>query len=240
MSTRHIISNEMEQLVERQLRCWEIGRHQHYETAETAGAVRPFVTISNAVGAGGREIADALATRLGWPVFDRNLLNAMAGNDEWRARIYQSLDERDMGWIEQTMRFLLDQRFVRNDYFRILARTVLSLARESSAIFLGRFADLLLPRHVGLRVKIMAPADLCVANFARRMGTDLHDAERSVQRIEQEREAFVAQHFPGMGGDRRRFDLLINSEHFVTGEAVDLIFKAMECRSRSVSVLQTA
>lgn len=225
-----LVLPDLSRFAERQLRSWEIGRAQRTRHPDAVADVLDFVTISNHVGAGGREIAEALGERLAWPVFDRNLLQLMAGDDDLRAQRYASLDERTMGWLEGIMRFLLDQSFVRNDYLSRLRATVMWLARQEHCIFLGRFADLILPEDRGIRIKVIAPPERCVANFARHAGTSLEEARLAVDRIERERAEFVSSHFRDAPDEHARFDLLINSERFATSEAVDLIVQAMEMR----------
>ncbi|RMF79739.1 MAG: hypothetical protein D6744_08860, partial [Planctomycetota bacterium] len=97
------ISIEIDRLIEKQIRNWEIARAQRRQTPtedDSGQAVAPFVTISRMVGSGGTEIARRLGERLGWPVFDKDLLQKMAGDDRVRVRIYEAMDERDVGWID--------------------------------------------------------------------------------------------------------------------------------------------
>lgn len=234
MARREGENPELSRAVERQLRSWEIGQSQHVgQQMVEAGPVLDFVTISNSVGAGGQEIATCLSKRLGWPVFDKNILQVMAGDDAERAQRYRSLDERAMGWFEGMMRFLLDHSFVRDDYYSRLTLAVNWLARQERSIFLGRFADLILPKDRGIRVKVVAPPQRCVENFARHSGVSLDEARAAVQRIEQERADFVSARFRGALTDYDRFDLLISSERLTTEQAVELIVQGMELRGCS-------
>ena len=147
MSSRMISNNPaIARLVERQMRNWELGRDQRLDsTLPGTSRVEEFVCVSRQVGTAGEEVAQALGDRLGWPVFDREILDAMAGDDTVRRQIYESMDSRDLSWWEETLRSLMQSEFVRNDYFKKLTETLLSLARQGSCVFLGRGADLLLP-----------------------------------------------------------------------------------------------
>ena len=69
-------------------------------------------------------------------------------------------------WIEQTMRSLARGDPVWGDDPRRLTETVLSMARLGHAIFLDPAADLILPGDVGLRVRIIAPIEICIENYA--------------------------------------------------------------------------
>jgi cytidylate kinase len=218
-------------LVEKQMRNWEIARAQRLETPEARHAgVESFVTISRKLGSGGSEVATALGEKLGWPVFDKGILQTMAGDDAIRRQIYQSMDERDLSWFEQTVRAFMEGAFKKNDYIRNLSRTILSLARQGSGVFVGRAADRILPLDAGLRVRITAPHSLCVKAYAARLGLGEEQAEADWGRVEAERAEFVRNHFKVEATDPARFDLTINRERFTTEQAVEMILLAMRRR----------
>ena len=105
-------------LVERQMRNWELARAQRLSVpAPQRKEVEDFIAVSRAVGAGGVEVAARLGEALSWPVFDREILDVMAGDDEMRRQVYASMDERDMSWFEETASSLLQPEVVKNDYF---------------------------------------------------------------------------------------------------------------------------
>lgn len=216
--------------IEKQMRNWEIARGQHY-AAQPRHDVADFVTICNIVGAGGTEVAAAVGRQLGWPVFDRELLTHMAGDDQTRAGLYRSMDERDLGWLEITLRSLSDAAFRKNDYFHRLMETVLCLTRQGPAVFVGRSTDLILPKSKGLRVKLIASTEYCAARFAQRNHMELQQAREEVARIETERREFISNHFHIDAYDPMRFDLLINVERFSIDQVADLILAAHRHRT---------
>lgn len=225
---------KLSRYAEKNMRNWEIARAQLY-SSRPRPAVADFITISNIVGAGGRDIALAVGEKLGRPVFDRDLLKHMADDDATRAELYRSMDERDLGWLEMTLRSLAESTFRKNDYFHRLLETVLCLARQSPAVFVGRSADLILPHSKGLRVKLIASLEYCAKRFAERNQTTLQQAREEVARIEAERRDFVLHHFHIDGNDPRRFDLLINVERFSAEQIVDFILKAHHDRDTYMS-----
>lgn len=215
--------------VEKQLRRWEIAAGQCPDGGP-AGSTCGYVALSNQVGAGGAEVAALLGVQLEWPVFDKQILHFMAGNDEVRERLYHNMDERDIGWLEEAFRALMQVEFRRNDYFHRLTETVLSLARGGPAIFLGRGTDLVLPPRRGLRVQVIAPRAWRVANFARRTGVSPDEAAVRIERIEQERRDFIRRGFRTDAEDPTRFDLLINMERFSAEDAAEVIMAALAAR----------
>jgi len=146
----------------------------------------------------------------------------MAGNDATRHKIYESLDERDLDWWEETFRSVTDPEF-RNDYFQRLVKTTLSLARQGSAVFVGRGVDLMLPQNLGFRIRIVAPIAMRLQRFADRHGMALKQAGDIATRIDRERAEFVRRHFRVDINDPTRCDLTLNMEHLSIDQAVEAI-----------------
>lgn len=221
----------LSRVIEKQMRNWEIARAQRPELFPSSRQeIAQFVTIANICGAGGNEVANMLSERLGWPVFDREILTLMARDDDVRAALYRSMDERDLSWFESVFRTLMQQEFRKNDYFHRLTQVILWLARQGPAIYVGRSADLILPKDKGLRVKIIAAMERCIENFARFNNTTPQQARKEIERIERERREFVENHFHIDALSPMRFDLLIRVDRFSTSQVVDLITCAMKAR----------
>lgn len=218
-------------VVERQMRNWELARAQRQcVPASERNEVADFLAISRQVGSGASEVVRLLASRLEWPKFDNEILHAMTGDDATREHVYASMDERDLAWWEEVVRPLVEPEFHRNDYFRRLVRTVTSLARQGSAIFLGRGIDLMLPRDLGFRVRIVAPLEMRIARFSKRHDMYVQEARRIVNRVDRERAEFVSHHFHADIDDPTRCDMVINMEYFTPQQAAETILAARETK----------
>ncbi len=219
-------------LVERQMRNWELARTQRPQAPpEQRAAVEEFVCVSRMTGLAEGEVITELGVRLGWPVFDREILNAMAGDDGLRRRVYDAMDHRDLSWWEETLRPLVHGKATRNDYFRRLCETLLSLARTGSCVFVGRGADLILPADQGYRVRLVASREGCVERFAAEQGLERQAAAEQMARLERDRSEFVQHHFGVAEDDPKRYDLAVNLERFGARQAVDLILEGQRLRN---------
>lgn len=225
-------SPEIAKLVERQMRNVELLRTKQprHDAPAQRPAVRDFVAISRQVASGGRRVACLLAERLGWPVFDAQILQHMAGDDEVRRELYAHLDEHDQTWLTDMLGWLIQGEVRQHEYFHRLTQTVLALARQSSGVFVGRGADLILPRSIGLRVRIVAPAELRLRFYIEQTGLDPKRAKVEMDRLEEQRVAFVKHNFRRDPEDATRYDLTICLEHYSPEQAVDIIFAAMKAR----------
>src|SRR6516165_4841966 len=84
---------------------------RHWQTRSQAEAavnvsVKPApaaftVAISREAGANGAVIAGRLGDRLGWPVYDRALLEWIAGEMGLRTSLLESVDEKRVSWLRE-------------------------------------------------------------------------------------------------------------------------------------------
>jgi cytidylate kinase len=218
---------DVARLVERQMRNWELSRAQREPAPKKGPRVRTYIAVSRAVGAGGTTVANLLGERLGWPVFDKRILDVMAGDDRVRRQLYEFIDERDQSWFEETTQSIVYGAYVANDYFRRLTETILAIAQHEHAIFLGRAADLILPPHTGMCIRIVAPLKQRIARIAELTGLDEEAAGIEVARIGREREDFIRHHFRREPGDMTRHDLIVDLETFEADDAVELIVQGL-------------
>lgn len=214
---------------ERQMRNWELGRAQRKSADPSQRVGEPFVCVSRTVASGGAEIATRLGERLGWPVFDRELLQAMSGDDRLRARLYEQMDEHETGWLDDAVSWVVGQ-IPRHDYFYRLTEAVLAIHRQSRAVFLGRAADLILPRDCGVRVRITASLERRARTYAERLDISEALARAEIERLDRERDEFRRQHFGKTATELTRYDLLVTMDRVTTEAAVELITALLRLR----------
>lgn len=225
--------SDVTRAVERQLSNWELGRTQRPTLPLAARPeIDEFVCLSRMVGIETQQIVTRLGARLGWPIFDREVLERMAGDDEVRRRLYLAMNERDLSWWETAMSPLVVGKAVTDDYFRRLCEAVVALARQGSCIFVGRGAELILPRDRGLRVRIVASPATVRRAVAHQRDLTEHEASAWIEREEAARERFFRRHFRSTPSDPERYDLTLNLDHLDGDEVVELIVAARELKRR--------
>jgi len=213
-------------VADRQMRNWELARSQRQaKPPPERPEVEDFICVSRMVGVGDA-ISNLLAARLDWPIFDRQILSLMAGDDARRRQIYASMDQRDLGWWEDVLNPLIRGSEARNDYYPRLCRTVLSLARQSSAVFIGRGLDRVLPSGLGFRVQLVAPLELRAERYADAHGVGTDAALEQIGKVEDERSKYMLRHFGVAATDPLRHDLTVNVNRLPVANAVELILGA--------------
>ncbi len=143
-------------------------------------------------------------------------------------------DGRDASWLEEALLSFMHEGMSRNDYFHRLTKTVLAITPGANAIFMGRTTELILPRDVGLRIRIVAPLKQRIRRFAETREVTVELAGRDMEAIDLDREKFAEKHFGRMAHDPCRFDLIVNRQHHEPSDVVSLILCALKLRGIAV------
>jgi len=222
-------SPSLQRVLERQLRNWEIEERLRHEHPTSRKFTCDFITISRDSASRGEEIAAELGRRLGWKVFDRELLDLMSEHQEYRRHLYSTIDERQQSWIDGLLILCSPETAsLRNDYLHALGRTLLTVSHHEPAIFVGRGAHLLLPPDVGVRVRVIARFEDRVAWFAEERGIQPDEARRALRRLDQQRLAYLKKNF-GISEDRfEDYDVTVNASRLSVPQACEVILAALK------------
>lgn len=206
----------MTRIVERQMRNWELARHQSatQPPAEATETIQFYIAISRELGSQGEQVADQLAQCLNWSKYDREILTYMSEQEEVRRRLYQALDERQRGWLQQLIDLFepmgTDAMRTRDEYFRRMCQSVIAIAQHEHAVFVGRGANFILPPSRGLSVRIVAPLKRRIARVMETTGLSEREARRRIYELDAQRAEFLVMHFGPRPYDPRRYDLVLN------------------------------
>jgi cytidylate kinase len=197
------------------------------------GAQAQLITVAlmREAGAGGTSIAQEVGKRLGWPVYDRELLELIAREMGLRVGLLESVDERNPGWLREAFQAFADVPQVReNAFVRHLVEIVLSLGSHGRCIIVGRASAQILPPDTTLRIRLIAQLKDRIAATARRLALSDKEAARWVEETERERRRFVREHFLKDVTDPLGYDLLVNTSRFTVAQSAELIVQAVRCR----------
>jgi cytidylate kinase len=206
--------------------------HEHWHARSPAdeAAPGPFtVALSREAGTYGAAIARAVGDRLGWPVYDRELLQRIADDLGVRRTLLESVDERCLGWLHETLESFASVPQVNEMTFvRHLVQTLLSLAAHGNCVIVGRGATKVLPFATTLRVRVVAPLAHRIQAVAREHGISADEAARRVETKDCERRRFVLDHFRMDPEDPRNYDVILNAARFDVAECAELVIAALD------------
>ena len=214
---------------------WQ-ARHQEADAGSGKAAAPAFtIALSRQAGTYGAAIARAVADRLGWPVYDSELMQRIANELGVGQSLLSSMDEHHVSWLSEYLEGLSPHRGVSEYAFmRRLLETLLSLAARGNCVIVGRGATKVLPAATTLRVRIVAPREHRIEAVQREHGISRDEAARRVEATDRERDEFVREHFGMDATDPGNFDLVLNAARFPVEQSAELIIAALD-RRRALS-----
>ena len=182
-----------------------------------------IVTIEREYGSGGGEIAQRLATQLGWKLWDQLLTEEIARLAECPKVVVQVREERT-----DPLYYRLFKSFLRGSYegslnahklkvvdsesiLKLTERVVQHAAKSGNSVIVGRGAQhFLRNREDTLRVFLYAPRDAKVRRLLAR-GKSQGEAEQLVDSVDQERADFIQKYFGVEWPSRAVYHTMINT-----------------------------
>lgn len=237
-------SRELSGKAERQMRTWALALELTPPPAP-AGKVplqklfKPYVAVSRESGIDAGEIAHVVAARLNWKVLDREVVEYIAEQHNWSRVSVESVDERKSSWFHDTLGKWLDSKLVSQvEYVRGLGRIIALAAQRENVVFVGRGAQFILPRDVGLTVRLIGPRKSRIRELMREENLNEHEAEKALDDVDRGRTDFVRRYFHRDIADPAVYDMVVNLEHFTNEEVAELIVKACHMRFKDIGMAQ--
>jgi cytidylate kinase len=226
MSAYKTSSERMAEVVARARRQWQTQQRMSQPVeAISPPASRAFtIAISREAGANGSAIGRLLGERLGWPVYDYELVERIANDMGLRSELLESVDEKRMSWLQEFTDSFTSQRSVTESaYLRHLVETLLTLAIHGECIIVGRGANVVAPPETTLRIRLVAPIRARIATVQKRRNLSFEEAQRWVEKTDRDRAHFIKDHFDKEAADPYLHDLVLNNAvcnfHSVSNEA---------------------
>ena len=224
-------------LAEQRIREWSLNleserwRREESPSEQVPDQIHPYVAMSREAGAGGGMIARRVGQLLGWEVLHRELLDQIAEKYQLPREKLSSVDEKTSNWMIEVFGKWLNPRIITpSEYMLHLGQIVLLAAQHSSAVFVGRGAQFLLPSTKGLSVYVVAPIEMRIGHICQLRDCSEADARRYIRDTDRGRHDLIKGHFNREIGDPHLYDLVINREHLDCESAADLV--AAACRKR--------
>jgi cytidylate kinase-like protein len=228
---------QFERLLDRQARRWESERIAH--PPEDAAAP-PNLTISQPAYSRGQALGRRLAERLGWELYDRQIVEALHENDALGKSVLESLDQRLLGFREDwAYHLFVPSHTPATAYIQRLTQLVFSIAMRGNNVFLGRGAAFIVPREWRLSILVTQSFDSRVAAYAEKHSVGHISARQALLRLDHIRDDFISRSFHRSVTDPAAHDLCVNLDSLGIETAEEIILRGLEVRFPHAK-LQTA
>jgi cytidylate kinase len=217
-------------LLQRQAETLELAA-SHWKANRKTKATKQALTVALAreAGADGATVALEVGKRLGWPVYDHQLLERIAQEMGLRTQLLESVDERIKSWPLECMEgFVGSESVSEMAYIRQLMQTIYSLGAHGDCVIVGRGAAQFLPPKTTLRVRLVRAVEDRIAAISRRLQLPKEKAAKWVADTDRQRQRFVKDHFLKDPTDPHNYDLILNTSRWSTADCADLILQGLK------------
>jgi cytidylate kinase len=202
------------------------------------------IVIEREYGSGAAAIAEKLAARLGWKLWDRDITCAIAKRLKCDVKTVEQREERP-----DSAFYRLVKTFMRGSYeesmgasnvelldaehlAKLFERVVTDAAAAGNCVIVGRGAPWFLRGRANVFTVFMyAPHEEKIRRLTA-VGKSVEEAEELIERIDRDRAAFIKKYFDRTWPQRDLYDLMINTR--IGDEAViDLILRQTRLRERA-------
>ncbi|WP_165248382.1 cytidylate kinase-like family protein [Paludisphaera soli] len=195
------------------------------------------ICISREAGAGGGAIARMVGRRLGWKVFDHELLEAIAHRMQATVDEVRTFDELAPSVIQDWLLPLREEHYAPQEaYLDHLAKLLEAIGRAGQSVLVGRGAGFLLPRETTLSVRVVAPLKTRASRLGERMGVSTRTARRAAKDLDARRAAFERTMHRVNCADPHNYDLVLDSNSLGLEIAAEVIIRAVEAGRPATAV----
>jgi len=189
------------------------------------------IVVSREAGTQGTAISQEVGKRLGWQVYDHELLERIAQDMGLRSALLESVDERRQSWLTEAFEAFMsasgksewEPLVTESAYVHHLVKTVLALGAHGECVIVGRGAPFILPAETTLRVRLVSPVRERIAALSRKLSIAERKAALRIRTIDRERTDFVQDHFFKDPTDPLNYDLVLNVSRLSVRSCADLI-----------------
>ncbi len=165
-----------------------------------------------------------LGQKLGWAVYDQELLDLVAREMGTSVDMLRILDEKPMSWLEQCVVTMVSQYNLNHDSYMVhLVAAIRSLGERGHCIIVGRGANFLLPPAETLHVRLVGELHDRIAHIRKIKGMTEKEAAHWVEKTAHERRDFVKKSFGKDVTDPHLYDLVVNTSRMTVADSAEVI-----------------
>ena len=207
-----------------------LGEEHHQPAASTIPVARfQNICISREAGAGASALARMIGERLGWKVYDEELIEAIAHRMQVPIDDVRALDEQAPSMVQDWLLPLREEYYAPQEaYLDHLAKLIEAIGRAGESILVGRGAGFMLPRETTLSLRVIAPLKVRAQRLAERMGVSVRTARRAARDLDRRRAQFDRTMHRANPNDPHNFDMVLDTASLGLEIAAELVVRAVE------------
>ncbi len=216
------MAKRVAQMIEDQVQFWRLN-HPVEHKLQHRGQNLPVITISREFGAKGAAIASILEKRLGFKVWDKEILEVISEKLGSNVDFIKSLDEKTQSTVQDTIFGFLNQKGTNLNYLIYLVRALEAIEKYGSAIIVGRGGNFVCNQKRTFNVRVVAPLITRIDRISESDGISKEEARAIVLKKDEDRATFTRKNFNKEIDYAPAYDLVLNTGTLSLQSAADLI-----------------
>jgi len=213
-------------IIEERIKRWEIENPKKVQKPEKKP--HPVITISRQFGARGAAFAAYMGEKIGFKVWNREIVQSIADKLGSDPAFLESLDEKLTEPVEDLVAGLMSNPKSNYSYSHTLRGVVRTVEEHGNAIIVGRGANYICENPASLHIRVVEPLAKRITDYAAREGITKEEAKTVIQRVDGERKEFTQYHFKKDVNDPTAYDIVLNFGTFDLEDMMQIILKAYE------------
>ena len=189
-----------------------------------------IIAIGRELGSGGRTIGRTVASRLGIPYYDREIIDKTAEESGLAIDFVESNEQKITGDLLYKFGMGMSYGYgnqimpISNQIYRAQMKVIKELADKGPCVIVGRCADYILKDYENLmRVFIYSDINHRIERAVRFYGMNEQNAKKTINKSDKERARHYNLFTDNTWGDRRNYDLMLDSGYLGLDKCADLI-----------------
>lgn len=224
------MAKKVPQLIEQQIQFW-MRKESAEKPLRFLNKKLPVITVSREFGAKGAALAGELGIKLGFKVWDKDLLTIVSESIGTNKEFIASLDESRRSLLEDTIFGFINHRETNLSYLIFLVKAVRTLEKFGNSIIVGRGANYICQNKNSFHVRVVCPLKKRVQNYAREHQIPKNEASDIILKKDADRENFTRYNFNRDISNSSDYDLTINSDTYTMDEMADIVIRAYELKT---------
>jgi cytidylate kinase len=214
----------LNQIIDDQFRLWAEGAKQ-----AKSQQLLPLITISRQYGALGTTIGRQLSEKMGFALWDQELVHAIAEDSGVSENLIRSFDEQWPNTLNEIISSLvIGPKGTEAEYVRQIHRIVHTLEKHGKGIIIGRGAQFIVKSHRAFKLRFVAPLQTRIERVMAAEKLDNAAALKKITSVDRERTRFHKRYFSQDLEDPCHYHLVLNTGALPAVQAANIVSMAYQ------------
>ena len=168
-----------------------------------------IINVGRSFGSGGGYVGQAIASKLGIPFYDNELISKAAQESGYSPSIFEGGEKKRSASGRMSY---LDNTYMNDDIlFKVQSDVIRKIGEGGDAVIIGRCADYILRDLPCLNVFVTGPEEYRIERIVKNEGISEEEAEKLIRKKDRIRETYYNYYTMGSWGSASNYHLCVDS-----------------------------